>query len=265
MAINPLETLIENTSTISDNISPAKAAYILSQLLEKTGYDERTQNIVEEVSPDDQGDAIKTLSEIIGSINAGQSYEEAVITAFEVEELVEEVEQTVVLPLAEDRLTVTTDVIEEALTLAEEKVSINHSQTNVEDIHRYIIPIVLATLEKEGLTTKSEEDKDKYIRFESDKSILLLNISSEGEQHLIYDRKTSIENESPRALEATKESPEQKFEIIINNMTQSEIDRFKAIAQLEAKSAGRNLPVGSLRAQKKIQKVMPKTQQEELG
>ena len=248
MAINPLETLIENTSAISDNISPAKAAYILSQLLEKTGYDERTQNIVEEeVSPDDQGEAIQTLSEIIGSVNAGKSYEEAVITAFEVEALVEEVEQTV-LPLAGDRLTVATDIIEEVVTSIEERIP--HSQQNIEDIREHVIPFVLSELRKEGIT-KNELNKAEYTKFyESDKSIVIQTVSLEAE-HLTIDRKTPQENELLRVLEATRESPEEKFDIIDSKMTPSEINRFKeVIAQLEA--------------QRKTQKVQ-KNQQEELG
>lgn len=252
MAVNPLEALIENTSTISDDISPAKTAYILSQLLKNTGYDERTQNLVEEVSLDEQEDAIKTLSGIISGVHSGQSYESAIITAFEEKELVEEVEETVVIsPLSEDRLIVATDVIEEVLTLTEEKISVNHSQQNVEDIHRYIIPLVLARLEFEGSIIESEDDNGEYTRlYESDKSTVKLNVSPKGE-HLTFDRKAPLENESARALEATRESSQVRFEIIVNNITQLELDKIKALAQQEA--------------QKKAQKVMPKTQQSELG
>ncbi|MBW4433174.1 MAG: hypothetical protein KME28_15965 [Pelatocladus maniniholoensis HA4357-MV3] len=55
MTINPLVILTEKTSQISENISPAKAAYILSQILEKVGYDEQLfENPVEEVNPSEQ-------------------------------------------------------------------------------------------------------------------------------------------------------------------------------------------------------------------
>ena len=253
MAVNPLEVLIENTSQISDDISPAKTAYILSQLLKNTGYDERTQNIVEEVSLDEQEDAIKTLSGIISGVHSGQSYESAIITAFEVKELVQEVEQTVVIsPLAEDRLIVATDVIEEVITLSEERISINHSQQNIEDIHRYVIPLVLTRLALEGSTIEREDGEGgRATLYESEKFTATLKVSPGGKQFLTLDRNALIENESARALEATRESSQLRFEIIINSITQLELEKIKALAQLEA--------------QKKTQKVMPKTQQEELG
>ncbi|MDF5733403.1 MAG: hypothetical protein PUP92_36855 [Rhizonema sp. PD38] len=268
MLVNPLETLIENTSAIYEDISPAKTAYILSQLLKETGYDEFTQNTLEEVSLSEtsQEDAIKTLSSIISGIHSGQSYEEAIIIAFEVEELVEEVEQTVVVsPLAEDRLAVATDIIKEVVTLSEERIFINHSQENVEDIHRYIIPLVLARLDKEGSTIENDNDKGEYTRlYESNKSIVKLNVSP-GIEHLTFDRKASLENESARVLEATRESSQLRFEIIVNNITQIEIDKIKVIAQQEAqkkaKSRGENLLSPELR----VHKVMSKTQLEELG
>ncbi|MDF5733612.1 MAG: hypothetical protein PUP92_37975, partial [Rhizonema sp. PD38] len=187
-------------------------------------------------------------SSIISGIHSGQSYEEAIIIAFEVEELVEEVEQTVVVsPLAEDRLAVATDIIEEVVTLSEERIPINHFQQNLEDIHRYVIPIVLARLEKEGSTIENEDSEGEYTRlYESDKSTVLLNVSPEGE-HLTFDRKAPAKNESARVLEATRESSQLRFEIIVNNITQIEIDKIKAIAQ------------------QKAQKVSQRDQLEELG
>lgn len=41
MIANSLATLTETTSKISEDISPAKAAYILSQILERVGYDKQ--------------------------------------------------------------------------------------------------------------------------------------------------------------------------------------------------------------------------------
>jgi polynucleotide 5'-kinase involved in rRNA processing len=80
MATNSLVTLAETTSKISEDISPAKAAYILSQILEKVGYDEQSfEKVAEEVSPSEQEDAIRTLSEIIGGVNSGKSYEESIV------------------------------------------------------------------------------------------------------------------------------------------------------------------------------------------
>ncbi|MDF5732278.1 MAG: hypothetical protein PUP92_30830, partial [Rhizonema sp. PD38] len=65
--------------------------------------------------------------------------------------------------------------------------------------------------------------------------------------HLTFDRKARSLKELARALEATKEPSQLRFEIIVNNITQLELDKIKALAQ-----------------QQEAQKVMPKTQQVEL-
>ena len=259
MTTNPLATLTETTHKISEDISPAKAAYILSQILEKVGYDEQSfENTVEEVSPSEQEDAIKTLSKMIGGVNSGKSYEESILTAlYEAEKRAEEIaHRTAPLLLAEDRETSPStqpdsvdevdsspafvpDVVESVSTLTEqEKTSANHHQQNTEEIHRYVIPLVLTRLIKEGLAIESEDDEGLSSRvYESEKFTATLKVTPGGEQLLTLDRNALIENEEARALEATRESSQLRFEIIINNFTQQELDKIKAIAIQEAQKA----------------------------
>lgn len=275
MLENPLLTLTENLSTVSEDISPAKAAYILSQILERVGYDEQpTENTVEEVSPSEreaslpedsarqtsQEDAIKTLSEIISGVHSGKSYEEAIVTAlYEVEEHLEGIDdQAPPLLLAEDRETLTqpfkvneVDVIEEVVILNEE-ITVNHSEPNTEDIHRYVIPLILKRLIQEESTVKIDDGEGGYTKsYESQKFTVTLKVTADDEQLLTLDRNAVLENESVRALEATRESSKLKFEMIINNLAQQEIEQIKTIIQKEAQSA--------------VQKVKQKKELAELG
>ncbi|MBW4676076.1 MAG: hypothetical protein KME52_19240 [Desmonostoc geniculatum HA4340-LM1] len=277
MATNPLVTLAETTSKISEDISPAKAAYILSQILERVGYDEEYfDNSIEEFSLSEQEDAIKTLSEIIGGVNSGKSYEESIITALSlaedgfteveqeaanlslVEGLTEEVNNKVeTLPLVEvseilqrqerkdeihNTSTFTRDVIEEVTYLTEqEESSANFQQQNIEDIHRYLIPLVLTRLMKEESAIESGDTEDLKTRiYESEKFTAILKVTSGGEQLLTLDRNALLENEEARALEATRESSQLKFEIIINNLTQQELEKIKIIALQEAQNIPQN-------------------------
>ncbi len=277
MTTNPLVTLAETTSKISEDISPAKAAYILSQILERIGYDEESfDNSVEEFSFFEQEDAIKTLSEIIGGVNSGKSYEESILTALSlaengftevdkdtanlslVEELTEEVNNKVEpLPLVEvseilqrqerkdeiyNTSTFTRDVIEEVTYITEqEETSANFQQQNIEDIHRYLIPLVLTRLMKEESAIESGDTEDLKTRiYESEKFTAILKVTSGGEQLLTLDRNALLENEEARALEATRDDSQLKFEIIINNLTQQELEKIKIIALQEAQNIPQN-------------------------
>lgn len=259
MTTNPLATLTESTSKISEDISPAKAAYILSQILERVGYDEQFfENTVEEVSPSEQEDAIKTLSDMIGGVYSGKSYEESILTAlYEAEKRAEEIDdKTAPLLLVEDRETspstqpssvdevdsspaFVSDAIEEVSTLTEqEKTSANYHQQNTEDIHRYVIPLVLARLIKEGSAIESKDAEGLRTRlYESEKFTATLKVTTGGEQLLTLDRNAPLENEEARALEAIRESSQLRFEIIINNFTQQELEKIKMIALQEAQKA----------------------------
>jgi len=271
MATNPLVTLTEQTSKISEDISPAKAAYILSQILEKVGYDEKQFPApTEEVSPSEQEDAIRTLAEIIGEVNSGKSYEESIVTVlYEAEERAEEIDDKATpLLLVEDRETSPSTqpfsldevdsssvfardviVIEEVSTLTEqEKTFFSLEQQNTEDIHRYVIPLVFARLIKEESAIESGNAEGLRIRvYESEKFTATLKVTPEDQQLLTLDRNVPLENEEARALEATRESSQLRFEIIINNITQLELEKIKTIALQEAQKASqRNSQQGEL-------------------
>jgi hypothetical protein len=259
MATNSLVTLAETTSKISEDISPAKAAYILSQILDKVGYDEQSfEKIAEEVSPSEQEDAIRTLSEIIGGVNSGKSYEESIVTALSLaEERAEEIDDKAApLPLVEGRETSPStqsssidevdsnsafarDVIEEISTLTEqEETLVSLHQQNTEDIHRYVIPLVLTRLMKEGSALESGDNEDLRTRvYESEKFTATLKVTPGDKQLLTLDRNAPLDNEEARALEATRESSQLRFEIIINNITQQELEKIKMIALQEAQKA----------------------------
>ena len=88
MTTNPLTILTEESSKISPDISPAKAAYMFSQLLEYVDYNElESIPVTEIVSIEEQNDAIKTLASIIASLNSGRTMEESVIITFEPEDI----------------------------------------------------------------------------------------------------------------------------------------------------------------------------------
>ncbi len=259
MTINPLVILTEKTSQISENISPAKAAYILSQILEKVGYDEQLfENSVEEVNPSEQNDAISALSEIICKVNSGKSYEESIVTALSLaEEDIQEIdEQSTFLLEAEDRETspstqpafvdevdnsseLTGDVIEEISNLTEQKeTSTKLHQQYTEDIHRYVIPLVLKRLIQDGSDVESKNDEGLNTRlYESEHFTATLKFAHKGKQSLTLDRKTPLENEEARVLEATRESSQLRFEIIINYLTQEELEKIKVIALQEKNQA----------------------------
>ncbi|MCC5623822.1 hypothetical protein [Nostoc sp. CHAB 5715] len=278
MATNPLVTLAETTSKISEDISPAKAAYILSQILERIGYDEESfETSVEQFSLSEQEDAIKTLSEIIGGVNSGKSYEESILTAFSLaEDGFTEVEQEAanlslveglaeefnnkVEPLAligvsetlqrqerkdeiQNTSTFTRDVIEEVTYLTkQEETSANLQQQNTENMHRYVIPLALTRLMKEESVIESRDTEDLKTRiYESEKFTAILKFTPGGEQLLALDRNAPLENnEEARALEATRESSQLRFEVIINNLTQQELEKIKIIALQEAQNLPQN-------------------------
>ncbi len=262
MYTNPLVTLTETTSAISKDISPSRTVYILSQIIETIGYDEQyLADNVEEVSLSEQNDAIKALSEMIVGINSGKSYEESIIIALSLpEERAEEIgDEEAPIILVEDEKTsplmqlssvdelddssaIASYVFEEVSTFTEqEQTSLKLYQQDTEDIHQYVIPLILTRLIKEGSAIKNEDTKDLITRvYKSEKFTAILKATSEGEQLLTLDRNAPLKNEDATALEATRESSQLRFEIIINNITQQELEQIKIIALREAKKISQN-------------------------
>ncbi|MBO3458487.1 hypothetical protein G7B40_024990 [Aetokthonos hydrillicola Thurmond2011] len=263
MTTNPLVNLGKHTANISSDISPAKAAYILSQILEKVGYDEQSfETPVDEVSSFEQDDAIRTLANMIAEVNSGKSYEESILTALSLDqERTEEIEhKTVALLLAENKEkspstqplsvdeldsspTFRRDVVEAVSTpTGQEKTLAKQHQQNTEDIHRYVIPLVLTRLMKEKSAIESEDAEGLKTRlYKSEEFTAALKVTTEGEQLLTLDRNIAMENEEARALEATRRSSQLRFDIIINNITQQELEIIKIINLQEAHKASQEV------------------------
>ena len=156
MTTNPLAMLTEESTKISPDISPAKAAYMFSQLLEYVDYNElESIPVTESVNLEEQSGAIKTLASIIASLNSGRTMEESVIIAFEPENIqVQNPEFIPELPviLAND-LTVTTiekekhnldQINHDSIIVLVDEQEENQTEIYEEDIMLYVIPLMIA-------------------------------------------------------------------------------------------------------------------------
>lgn len=244
MTTNPLTTLTEESTKISPDISPAKAAYMLSQLLEYVDYDE-LESIAptEPINPEEQSDAIKTLASIIASLNSGMTMQESIVTAIEPFEIQQDNQKIIPeLPvLLADNLAVTSieeepgnlnQINNDSIIVLGDEQGETEAEVYEEDIMLYVIPLILARLM--SVETLSEDSEDGEIRiYQSDEFTASLQLTVTEEQILILKRKQNLYSENEVALNAFRKTNHTQFQITTNQLTQVEIEKFKMIALLE--------------------------------
>jgi hypothetical protein len=244
MTTNPLTILTEESTKISPDISPAKAAYMFSQLLEYVDYNElESIPATETVSVEEQSDAIKTLASIIASLNSGRTMEESVVIAFEPEEIqVENPEFIPELPvILADDLTVSTiekeknnldQINNDSIIVLVDEQEENQTEIYEEDIMLYVIPLMIARLMSEGSLVEDSED-GKIRVYQSDEFTASLQITATEEQILILKRKQHLYSEAEVALNAVRKTNYAQFQVTTNQLTEAEIEKFKLIALME--------------------------------
>jgi len=108
-----------------------------------------------------------------------------------------------------------------------QEIQLNNSQTQ-NDIHQYVIPLMLQRLNLMG-----EKDENNIQVYQSEKFTAQLETVSAGTYILSLDRNKPLEMESKQALQATKTPNQARFEIVINTLSESEIETFKYIYNIE--------------------------------
>ncbi|MTJ55893.1 hypothetical protein FJR38_26150 [Anabaena sp. UHCC 0253] len=231
-------------SKISPDISPAKTAYMLSQLLEYVDYNKlESISVTESVSVEEQSDAIKTLASIIASLNSGRTVEESILIAFEPEEI--QVENPGVIPelpvILADDLTVSTienekdnfnQINNDSIIVLVNEQEENQAEIYEEDIMLYVIPLMIARLMSEGSLIEDSEN-GKIRVYQSDEFTASLQITATEEQILILKRKQHLYSETEVALNVVRKTNYAQFQVTTNQLTEAEIEKFKLIALME--------------------------------
>ncbi|WP_071192115.1 hypothetical protein [Trichormus sp. NMC-1] len=246
MTTNPLTIFTEESTKISPDISPAKAAYMLSQLLEYVDVDYNELESIpstESVSVEEQSDAIKTLASIITSLNSGRTMEESVVIAFEPEEI--QVENPGFIPelpvILADDLTVSTienekdnfnQINHDSIIVLVDEQEETQVEIYEEDIMLYVIPLMITRLMREGSLIENSEDEEIRV-YQSDEFTASLQVTATEEQILILKRKQHLYSETEVALNAVRKKNYAHFQVTTNQLTEAEIENFKLIALME--------------------------------
>ncbi|BAZ18469.1 hypothetical protein NIES4071_103540 (plasmid) [Calothrix sp. NIES-4071] len=103
------------------------------------------------------------------------------------------------------------------------------SETNLQqptdnEVKQYVIPVVADKIASYG---KSDINRDS-ITYENDNFTAMLRLGDE-EQRITLDRKNTSSPDIANALTASKGNKEQEYQIILNNLTRDEFDRFKVL------------------------------------
>lgn len=248
MTTNPLTILTEESTKISPDISPAKTAYMLSQLLEYVGYDElESIPSTEIVSIEEKNDAIKTLASIIASLNSGKTVEESILIEFQPDDIqLIQLENPEFIPESAvmfiDDLTGNktteygqdnfTQINYDSIRVLEDEQKENKTEIYEEDIMLYVIPLIMARLMSEG--SLIDDSKDGEIRvYQSDEFTASLQVTATEEQILILKRKQHLYSETEVALNAVRKTNYAQFQVTTNQLTEGEIEKFKVIALMK--------------------------------
>lgn len=235
-----LFALTEECRRVNPDISIGQTALTLSKIIDYLDYEtvaETSQNL-DSIS---QSDSIKALSQMIINVNTGLSVEDSIKTVLNFNEIENQSENihTYIEPNFEPanniELKETKDIQpeESEITWAdielmdEQETQLNNSQTQ-NDIHQYVIPLML-----QRLSLMSEKDENNIQVYQSEKFTAQLETASSGTYILIVDRNKPLDMENKQALLATKAPQELRFEIVINTLSESEIETFKYIYSIE--------------------------------
>lgn len=101
---------------------------------------------------------------------------------------------------------------------------INLQQPTDNEVKQYVIPVVADKIASYG---KSDINRDS-ITYENDNFTAMLRLGDE-EQRITLDRKNTSSPDIANALTASKGNKEQEYQIILNNLTRDEFDRFKVL------------------------------------
>ncbi|MBD2628935.1 hypothetical protein [Trichormus variabilis] len=244
MTTNPLTILTEESSKISPDISPAKTAYMFSQLLEYVGYDElESIPVTETVSIEEQNDAIKTLASIIASLNSGRTVEESILIEFEPDDIQLEnpefipesaitfVDDLTVYKITEEQGNLN-QINYDSIIVLEDEQEENKTEIYEEDIMLYVIPLIMARLMSEGSLIEDSEHGEIRV-YQSDEFTASLQVTATEEQILILKRKQYLYYETEVALNAVRKTNYAHFQATTNQLTKAEIEKFKLIALME--------------------------------
>ncbi|BDA75897.1 unknown protein (plasmid) [Calothrix sp. PCC 7716] len=116
-----------------------------------------------------------------------------------------------------------TAIADNKTPLIEEDKKIDLPSPSDNEVKQYVIPVVADKIASYG---KSDINKDS-ITYENENFTAMLRLGDE-EQRITLDRK-NMSPDTANALTASKSSKEQEYQIILNNLTRDEFERFKAL------------------------------------
>jgi len=190
-----LFVLTEECRRVNPDISIGQTALTLSKILDYLDYQtvaEPSQNI----EPVSQSDSIKALSQMILNVNTGLSVEESIKTVLnftyienQSENIDTSIEQNfetnnnIELKETKDVQLEPSEITRADLELMyEQDTQLNNSQTQ-NDIHQYVIPLMLQRLNLMG-----EKDENNIQVYQSEKFTAQLETASSGTYILMLDR-----------------------------------------------------------------------------
>ncbi|MFB2979077.1 hypothetical protein [Microseira sp. BLCC-F43] len=190
-----LFALTEECRRVNPDISIGQTALTLSKILDYLDYQtvaEPSQNI----EPVSQSDSIKALSQMILNVNTGLSVEESIKTVLnftyienQSENIDTSIEQNfetnnnIELKETKDVQLEPSEITRADLELMyEQDTQLNNSQTQ-NDIHQYVIPLMLQRLNLMG-----EKDENNIQVYQSEKFTAQLETASSGTYILMLDR-----------------------------------------------------------------------------
>jgi hypothetical protein len=235
-----LFALTEECRRVNPDISIGQTALTLSKIIDYLDYQpvaEPSQNF----DPISHSESIKALSQIILNVNTGLSVEDSIKTVLnftDIENPSENIHTTIEanfdlannielkeikdIPLEQSEITWA-----DIELMYEQDTQLNNRQTQ-NNIHQYVIPLMLQRLNLMG-----EKDENNIQVYQSEKFTAQLETAGSGTYILMLDRNKPLEMENKQALLATKAPNELRFKIVINTLSQSEIETFKYLYNLE--------------------------------
>ena len=235
-----LFALTEECRRVNPDISIGQTALTLSKIIDYLDY-QPVAGLNQNIESISQSDSIKALSQMILNVNNGLSVEDSIKTVLiftNIENQSENIDTTIEAnfePASNIELKETKDIQPEQSEITwadielmdEQETQLNNSKTQ-NDIHQYVIPLMLQRLNLMG-----EKDENNIQVYQSEKFTAQLETASSGTYVLILDRNKPLEMENKQALLATKAPNELTFEIVINTLSKYEIETFKYIYSIE--------------------------------
>ncbi|KYC34543.1 hypothetical protein WA1_51030 [Scytonema hofmannii PCC 7110] len=241
-----MKDLVEKLSAIEvEEMSIAQRAAVVREIMD---YLKVTDEQIEEygkrgITEETQTEAASGLSSVVGEV-AKVAQEEAKVTSVEIEPIsfveqehqnqssTNELNPTLEKTFEPEILNSSSNKNDDITNNSAEKTIENKEQSLVTDpqIQQFVIPIIL-----DRINTFGKQDKESQkIVYQGEEYTASFKLEKDT-QTLSLDRNSPKLEESQEALLASKDNSSKEYSIIVNNLTQEEFERFKALFQSQSR------------------------------